>query len=55
MVDQNQLENVESFKYLGSILTNDGRCTCEIKCRIAMVKLHSTRRGIFLLAHWTWN
>jgi len=33
-----QLENVESFKYLGSILTNDGRCTCEIKCRIAMAK-----------------
>jgi hypothetical protein len=37
-IDQNQLENVESFKYLGSILTNDGRCTCEIKCRIAMAK-----------------
>jgi hypothetical protein len=33
-----KLENVESFKYLGSILTNDGRCTCEIKCRIAMAK-----------------
>jgi len=29
---------VESFKYFGSILTNDGRCTCEIKCRIAMAK-----------------
>jgi hypothetical protein len=29
---------VESFKYLGSILTNDGRCTCEIKCRIALAK-----------------
>jgi hypothetical protein len=28
----------KSFKYLGSILTNDGRCTCEIKCRIAMAK-----------------
>ena len=27
MIDQKQLENVESFKYLGSILTNDGRCT----------------------------
>jgi len=38
MIDQKQLENVESFKYFGSILTNDGRCTCEIKCRIAMAK-----------------
>jgi hypothetical protein len=38
MIDQKQLENVESFKYLGSILTNDGRCTCVIKCRIAMAK-----------------
>ena len=33
-----KLENVESFKYLGSILTIDRRCTCEIKCRIAMAK-----------------
>ena len=38
MTDENQLENVEYFKYLGSILTNDGRCTCEIKSRIAMAK-----------------
>jgi len=38
MKHQKQLEDVESFKYLGSILTNDGRCTCEIKCRIAMAK-----------------
>jgi len=38
MIDQKQLENVESFKYFGSILTNDGRCTCEINCRIAMAK-----------------
>jgi hypothetical protein len=28
-IDQKQLENAESFKYLGNILTNDGRCTCE--------------------------
>ena len=26
------------FKYLFSILTTDGRCTCEIKCKIAMAK-----------------
>ena len=38
IINQKQLENVESFKYFGSILTNDGRCTCEIKCRIAMAK-----------------
>ena len=24
--------------YMVSMLTNDGRCTCEIKCRIAMAK-----------------
>jgi len=38
MIYQKQLENVECFKYLGSFLTNDGRCTCEIKSRIAMAK-----------------
>jgi len=38
MIDQKQLDNAESFIYLGSILTNDGRCTCEVKCRIAMAK-----------------
>ena len=38
MIDQKQLENVECFKYLGSMLTNDGRSTREIKSRIAMAK-----------------
>ena len=38
MIDHKQLENVECFKYLGSVLTNDGRCTCEIKSRIVMAK-----------------
>jgi len=48
MIDQKQLENVESFKYLGSILTNDGRCTCEIKCRIAMAKAaFNKKRDLF--------
>ena len=31
-------EYCKIVKYLGSILTNDGRCTCEIKSRIAMAK-----------------
>ena len=38
MIDQKQLENVECYKCLGSMLTNDGRCTREIKSRIAMAK-----------------
>jgi len=36
MIDQKQLENVECFKYVGSMLTNDGRCSREIKSSIAM-------------------
>jgi len=38
MIDKKQLENVECFKFLGSMLTNDGRCTCEVKSRITMAK-----------------
>ena len=38
MIYQKQLENMESFKYLDIILTNYGKCTCEIKCRVAMAK-----------------
>jgi len=29
------MENVEYFKYLGSLKTNDARCTSEVKSRIA--------------------
>jgi len=48
VIDQKQLENVESFKYLGSILINDGRYTCEIKCRIAMAKAaFNMKRAVF--------
>jgi hypothetical protein len=35
-IDQKQLENEEYFNYLGSMITNDARCTREIKSRIAM-------------------
>jgi hypothetical protein len=42
------LENVESFKYFGSILTNDGRFTCETKRRIAMAKAaFNNKRSLF--------
>ena len=47
MIDQKQLENVECFKYLGSILRNDGRFTCEIKSRIAMAKAAFNKKTLF--------
>jgi hypothetical protein len=49
MIDPSKkLENVESFKHFGSILTYDGRCICEIKCRIARAKaVCNKNRGSF--------
>jgi hypothetical protein len=38
MVERKQLEYVEYFKILGSILTNVGIFTCETKSRISMTK-----------------
>ena len=39
---------MESFKYLGSILRNDGRCTFKVKCRIAMAKaVFNKKRALF--------
>ena len=37
-IDRKQLENMKCSKYLGSMLTDDERCTCEIKSKIAMAK-----------------
>jgi hypothetical protein len=38
MIDQKQLENVEYFNYLASMITNDAKCTREIIPRISMAK-----------------
>ncbi|PNF22006.1 hypothetical protein B7P43_G17589 [Cryptotermes secundus] len=47
-INQKQLENVNFFKYLGSLLTDNGRCTCEIKSRIAMAKTaFSKKKNLF--------
>jgi hypothetical protein len=37
-IDKKPVENVEEFNYLGSMITNDARCTRKIKARIAMAK-----------------
>ena len=46
MIDQKPLENVECFKYLDNMLTNNGRCTCEIKSRISMEKAAFSKKKI---------
>jgi len=38
---------MEFFKYLGSLITNDARCTGEIKSRIAMEKATFNKKIIF--------
>jgi hypothetical protein len=38
MIDQKQLETVQYFNYLHSLIRNDARCTHEIKSTIAMAK-----------------
>jgi hypothetical protein len=55
MIDQKQLENVECFKYLGSILTNDGRCTVRVKLNLGLPwrKLRSAGGRLSLPANWT--
>jgi hypothetical protein len=38
MIDQKQVESVERFRYLGSLIINYSRCTREIKSRISFAK-----------------
>ena len=52
MIDHKQLENVECFNYLGSMLTTDGRCV-KLNPGLPWRRLHLTRRRLFLLANWT--
>jgi hypothetical protein len=47
MMDQKQPENVEYFSYLGNTITHDARCTCEIKCSIAIAKAAFTKKTLF--------
>ena len=45
MTDPKQLKNVESFKWLGSMLTNEGTYVFEINTRIAMEKAAFNKKG----------
>jgi hypothetical protein len=53
MTDQKQLENVEFFKYLGSMLTVMDDVLVKLNPELLQRKLHLTRSEPFLLAKWT--
>jgi hypothetical protein len=50
MVDQKQLENAEYFSYLGSMITNDAKCTHEIKSGIGMEKAAFNRKKTIFIS-----
>jgi hypothetical protein len=54
MIYQKQLENVEYFKYLGGLITDDARCTLEIKAKIVLAKLAFNKKKLFSPANWTY-
>jgi len=43
-LNNQQIEQVNNFKYLGAIITSDGRCHEEIQARIAMAKTAFSKR-----------
>ena len=49
-VDQKHLESFEMWcwRKMEDVLV-------KLSVGLLWLKLHSTRRGLFLLAHWTWN
>jgi len=49
MLDQKQPENVEYFRYLGSMRTCNARCPREIKSRMAMAKATFSKKTKILV------
>jgi hypothetical protein len=53
MIDQKQQENVEYFNYVDNIITNDARCTREIKSWIAIAGATFKRKKTLSPENWT--
>jgi len=47
-IDEETLEQIDRFRYLGALITSDGRCETEIKTRIGMAKNAFNQRKEFL-------
>jgi len=44
LIDGQKVEQVNHFKYLGSIISQDGYCDKDVRCRIAMAKKECRKR-----------
>jgi hypothetical protein len=49
-IDKQPVDNVEQLNYLGSMITNDARCTREIKAKIAMAKAAFNRKKTLFMS-----
>ena len=52
VIDQKQVECVEYFKFVDSLIGNKARCTRDIKSSFATTKQLSTRMKLFSAANW---
>ena len=49
MTDLKQINDMEYFNYLGSMITNNVRCTrAKLNTRLLWQRQHSTRRRLFI-------
>ena len=55
MIDQKRLENVEYFNYLGCMITDDAKCTPEIKSRITMAKATFNKKKVLFTSELDLN
>ena len=53
IVDRKEVENVDYFSYLDSLITNDARCTCE--CRIAMANAALNKKKALFTSNFDLN
>jgi hypothetical protein len=54
MIDQKQPKNLEYFNHLGSMITNDARCTRGIKTKIALAKAAFNKKRPFSPTNWNY-
>jgi hypothetical protein len=55
MIDQKQLETVEHFNYLSSMITNGAGVHLKLSPRLPWQKQHSTRRRLLSPANWIYS